>query len=168
MEFYSDVDEIQTLLAEQNPIPRNMIHSIRWLSKPHPDQRSGSILINLLDKELTNWMIRGSVYFEGNSLRVREFKRSRVQCYQCQEPGHISVQCKNDLFCRHCGANHDSRTCQTPQATRPHCVRCVHQDSLLSPDTQVDKTSETYADSASSTNCPIRLKGLQLPNNQSC
>lgn len=108
MEYYSDVEEIKTILAEQNPIPNDMIHSIRWLSKPHPGQRSGSILINLLDKELTNRMIRGSVYFEGNSLRVRACKRNRVQCYRCQEPGHISAQCKNELFCRHCGANHDS------------------------------------------------------------
>lgn len=97
MEYYSDVDEIKTLLSEQNPIPGDMIHSIRWLSKPHPEQRSGSIIINLLDKELTNRMIRGSVYFEGNSLRVRACKRSRVQCTDVRNLD-ISV-CNAKMIC---------------------------------------------------------------------
>lgn len=164
MEFYTRVDEIKEILAEQNPIPAELIQSIRWLSKPHPKQRSGSIIINILDKELTNRMVRGSVYFEGNSLRVRACKKNRVQCYRCQEPGHISMQCKNELLCRHCGENHDSRTCQTPPAARPHCVRCINQDVILNPDNPIDKNSEKYAHSASSTNCPIRSKSLRQPS----
>lgn len=114
MDFFTRTDEVREILAEQNPIPADMIHSIRWLSKPHPEQRSGSIIVNILDKELTSKMICGSVYFEGNSLRVRACKKSRVQCYRCQEPGHISMQCKNNLLCRYCGDEHDSRTCPAP------------------------------------------------------
>lgn len=59
MEYYENTDEIKELLAHQNPIPLETIHSIRWPSRPYPEQRSGSILINPLDKELTNRMIRG-------------------------------------------------------------------------------------------------------------
>lgn len=168
MEYYERTDEIQEILAEQNPIPSEMIHSIRWLSRPHPEQRSGSILINLLDKELTNKMVRGSVYFEGCSLRVRTCKKSRVQCYRCQEPSHISVQCNNKLLCKHCGAEHKSRKCPTPLTARPQCVRCINQDKIMSPATPIDKNNEKYAHSASSTNCPIRSKSLQRPSPQSC
>lgn len=168
MEYYDRVDEIKELLAEQNPVPIKKIHSIRWLSKPHPEQRSGSVIINLLDKELTNKMIRGSVYFEGYSLRVRACKKNRVQCYRCQEPGHISVQCKRDLLCKHCGDKHDSRTCQAPQLARPQCVRCIQQDTMLNPEAQIVKTSEKYAHSASSINCPSRSKSLQQPTTTQC
>lgn len=59
MEYYEKNDEIKEILAEQNPIPADKIYSIRWLSKPHPEQRSGSIIINILDKELTSMMIGG-------------------------------------------------------------------------------------------------------------
>lgn len=79
MEYFTRVDKIKEIMAEQNPIPIETIHSIRWLSRPHPEQRSGSVIVNLLDKELTNKMIRGSIYFEGNSLRVRACKKTRVQ-----------------------------------------------------------------------------------------
>lgn len=168
MEYYTRVDEIKEILSEQNPIPLEMIHSVRWLSKPHNEQRSGSIIVNLLDKELTNKMVRGSVYFEGNSLRVRACKKSRVQCYRCQEPGHISMQCKNDLLCRHCGERHDSRACQVPQTPRPQCVRCINQDVTLNPATPIDKNCEKYAHSVSSMNCPIRSKNLQKPTANPC
>lgn len=168
IESYKDTDEVKQILADQNRIPSDQIHSIRWLSKPYPEQRSGSILVNLLDKELTARMIRGSVYFEGNSLRVRACKKNRVQCFRCQEPGHISMQCNNDMICRHCGAKHDSRTCQASPTTRPHCVRCIAHDTILNPDITIDKSSEKYAHSVSSTNCPIRSKSLPQPSRQSC
>lgn len=168
MEFYSQVDVIKATLAEQNPIPSNKIHSIRWLSKPKPGQVTGSIVLNLLDKELMVMMSRGSVYFEGNSLRVRACKKTRVQCFRCQEPGHISLQCKNKQVCKHCGESHDSRACPSPKTENPHCVRCVNYDTSLSPSTPIDKTSLKYAHSASSANCPIRSKGLPSPPTQAC
>lgn len=168
MEFYDDPEGIAEILTSQNPISPDKIHSIRWLSKPHDGQTSGSILINLLDKELTNGMVRGSVYFEGCSLRVRAYKKSRVQCFRCQEPGHISLQCKNALLCKTCGASHDTRTCPNPLPSRPHCVRCINQDALLNPETHIDETLPRYAHSASSANCPIRSKSLPKPSSQTC
>lgn len=78
MEYYERTDEIRELLAEQTPVLIEMIHSIRSLSKPHPNQRSRSILINILDKELINKMVRGSVFFEGCSLRVRACEQGSV------------------------------------------------------------------------------------------
>lgn len=168
MEFYDDTEGIVEILTSQNPIPASKIHSIRWLSKQHDGQTSGSILINLLDKELTTGMIRGSVYFEGCSLRVRAYKKSRVQCFRCQEPGHISLQCKNVLLCKNCGASHDSRTCPSPKPVRPHCVQCVQHNAILNPETQINKNLEKYAHLASSANCPIRSKGLPKSPSQSC
>lgn len=168
MEFFSQTDLIKTTLADQNPIPEDKIHSIRWLSKPKPGQVTGSIVLNLLDKELTTMMSRGSVYFEGNSLRVRACKKTRVQCFRCQEPGHISMQCKNKQVCKHCGGDHDSRACPNPTPENPHCVRCVNHDASMNPTTQIDKTNEKYAHSASSANCPIRSKGLPPSSIQAC
>lgn len=168
MEFFNDDDGIVEVLTTQNPIPLDKIHSVRWLSKPHEKQTSGSIILNLLDKELTNVMMRGSVYFEGYSLRVRMYKRSRVQCFRCQEPGHISMQCKNDLLCKLCGANHDSRLCPSPKTDQPQCVRCIAQDTAMDPNTPIDKSLEKYSHSASSTTCPIRSKSLKQSPSASC
>lgn len=165
---YPDTDIIQTVIAEQNPIPIEAILSIKWLSKPYAGQTSGSILVNLLDKELMSNMLRGSVFFEGNSLRVRACKKSQVQCFQCQEPGHISLQCKNEFFCKNCGSAHDSRTCPIPETDRPQCVRCIHHDAQSNPEAQIDKKNEKYAHSVSSTNCPIRSKSLPKSIHQSC
>ncbi|KAG0143478.1 hypothetical protein CROQUDRAFT_48774, partial [Cronartium quercuum f. sp. fusiforme G11] len=138
IDVYSETKSIKKLLAKQNPIPLEIIQSIQWLSKPsYPGQTSGTILVIFLDKDLTRRMIRGSVYFEGNSLRVRAYKKSRVQCFCCQEPSQITLQCINHLLCKHCGADTDSRT-------SPKCVRCVTQDTMLNPDIQIDKTSEKY------------------------
>lgn len=168
-ESYPDTDVIKQTLTEQNPIPMEQIHSIRWLSKPQQTgQMTGSILVNLLDKELMNMMTRGSVYYEASSLRVRVYKKTRVQCFRCQEPGHISLQCNNKIVCKHCGADHDSRTCPNQEIEPRHCVRCLAHDRSLNPEAVLDKTNVKYTHSASSANCPIRSKSLPPPTTQSC
>lgn len=166
---YPETNTIKQVLIEQNPIQEDMIHSIRWLSKAdQTGQATGSILVNLLDKELMNMMVKGSVYYEGNSLRVRVCKKTRVQCFRCQEPGHISLQCKNKCVCKHCGADHDSRTCPNQSTEPPHCVRCLAYEKTLNPDTMIDKTNVKFAHSASSANCPIRSKVMSTPSIHSC
>lgn len=166
---YPDTDAIKQILVEQNPITCESIHSILWLSKPHQTgQATGSILVNLLDKELMNSMVRGSVYYEGYSLQVRVYKKTCVQCFRCQEPGHISLKCKNKIVCKHCGADHDTRTCLNQDSEPLNCVRCLANDKLMTPDAVIDKTNMKYSHSASSANCPIRLKGLQPSPSQSC
>lgn len=167
-ETYPDTDNIATVITEKDPIQMKEIHLIRWLSKPYTGQTSGSILVNLLDKELMHKMIRGSVYFEGNSLRVRACKKNRVQWFRCQEPGHISLQCKSDFLCKNCGSSHDSRTCPIPEKEHPQCFRCINHDVQLNPDTPVDKKNEKYAHSVSSANCPIRSRSLPKSSHQSC
>lgn len=168
-ETYPDTDFIKQTLLEQNPVAEEKIHTVRWLSKPdETGQITGSILVNLLDKDLANMMIRGSVYFEGYRLRVRACKKTRVQCFRCQEPGHISLQCKKKIVCKYCGSDHDLRSCQRRTTEQPHCVRCVAYVTSLKPEVPVDKLSPKYAHLASSTNCPIRSKGLPTPASQSC
>lgn len=168
-DIYPDTEMIKQTLVEQNPITNDKIHSIRWLSKPdQTGQATGSILVNLLDKELMTLMVRGSVYYEGCSLRVRVYKKTRVQCFECQEPGHISLQCKNKVVCKHCGADHDSRACSKQNSEPLHCVRCLAHDKSLNPETTLDKTDAKYTHSVLSANCPIRSKGLQSPPTPSC
>ncbi|KAG0148919.1 hypothetical protein CROQUDRAFT_40684, partial [Cronartium quercuum f. sp. fusiforme G11] len=69
LDTYPKTKTIKNVLAKQNPIHLEKIQPIQWLSKPiYPGQMSGSIIVKILDKELMNRMIKGSVYLEGNTV----------------------------------------------------------------------------------------------------
>ncbi|KAG0141306.1 hypothetical protein CROQUDRAFT_51916 [Cronartium quercuum f. sp. fusiforme G11] len=126
MDQYPNTMQIGLVLTEHNPIPPESLHSIRWLSKPTvPGQQNGSVIVNLLDKELAQRMVKGMVYYEWNCLRVRACKKTRIQCHQCQEPGHIAAHCKDRIHCKFYGNDHDSRECPEPKDSPPHCIRCI-------------------------------------------
>ncbi|KAG0149264.1 hypothetical protein CROQUDRAFT_653833, partial [Cronartium quercuum f. sp. fusiforme G11] len=106
---------IDSVLMDQYPTQRKLDY------KPTVSgQQNGSVIVNLLDKELVQQMVKGTVYYEWNCLCVRACKKTRIQCHQCQEPGHIAAHCKDIICCKFCGNDHDSQECPEPKDSPPH------------------------------------------------
>ncbi|XP_049961892.1 uncharacterized protein LOC126481970 [Schistocerca serialis cubense] len=47
-----------------------------------------------------------------------------VQCYKCQQLGHVAGVCRNAVACLKCAAAHDTRNCPKPRGAPSRCANC--------------------------------------------
>ncbi|KAA1071350.1 hypothetical protein PGT21_004617 [Puccinia graminis f. sp. tritici] len=91
-------------LCKENDIDPKIVHTVRWLGNPETNKKShGSLIINLLDKNIAQKIERGGLFYKFLFLRGAHYKKSPLQCFQCLEVGHTAQSCKNSPICKFCG-----------------------------------------------------------------
>jgi hypothetical protein len=109
-------------LCSKNNIEITDVHSIRWLGNPVTNKQThGSIVIHLLNKDLSKKIEKGSLFYFGLCFTGAHYKRSPIQCFKCLEVGHTAQLFKNSPLCKFCGAEHNSCECEQDFKTE----RCV-------------------------------------------
>lgn len=149
-------------LADQNAWKSGVVHSVRWLSNPKSTgKKFGSVVLNLLDHNITKKIESGGVYCDSYYIRGSQYKKSPTQCYKCLEVGHMSSRCTNtDPICAHCSEAHETNECPARDAPS-RCARCLHTDMKIQGDT-VDRSLVKYAHSAKSLSCPLRKQRVTI------
>lgn len=143
-------------LADQNGWKPGVVQSARWLSNPKATGKAyGSVVLNLLDQDISKHVENGGVYCDSNYVRGSRYKKSPTQCYKCLEVGHMASRCMNsDPICAYCSEAHESFECPARDAPS-RCARCIHAD-MKSHGDEIDKSQAKYAHSAKSMTCPLR------------
>lgn len=144
-------------LIIQNHLPVDTIQDCRWLVQPKAPKSHGSVIVSLIDKNLANKIGRGDLFLDGLCLPGKVFDRSPLQCHQCQGIGHVASRCRHQPVCARCGEGHNTRDCINEDIQT--CARCLHHDLKYS-SSPIDKSSEKYAHSPKSLNCPLRKRRL--------
>lgn len=145
-------------LADQNGWRPGVEHGARWLGNPKSTGKSsGSVVLNLLDQEISKQVKTSGVYCDSHYLRGSRYKKSPTQCYKCLEVGHMASRCTNaDPIYAHCSEAHESLECPARDAPS-RCARCIHTD-MKTQGENLDKSRSKYAHSAKSMACPLRNK----------
>ncbi|EFP90825.2 uncharacterized protein PGTG_16851 [Puccinia graminis f. sp. tritici CRL 75-36-700-3] len=82
---------IADLCRENNGMDSHSIQSMRWLGNPQANKKAhGSIIMNLLDKEIVKKIEKGGLFFKGLYFKGAHYKKSPMQCSQCLEVGHTA------------------------------------------------------------------------------
>lgn len=149
-------------LADQNGWKAGVVHGARWLSNPKTKGKAfGSVVLDLLDQEITKKVERGGVFCDSNYIRGSQYKKSPTQCYKCLEIGHMASRCTNtDPICAHCSEAHDTLDCPAKDAPS-RCARCIHTD-MKTQGENLDGSHIKYAHSAKSLACPLRNQRITV------
>ncbi|KAI1007038.1 hypothetical protein K3495_g1184 [Podosphaera aphanis] len=101
------------------------IERAAWLKKIKiPGKTAGSLIVWFNQAENADQVISKGIMW-GYELKATEIFRSgfrAMQCYNCQNYGHIAKVCTADAKCGYCAGTHNSRDCSKKQETR--CVNC--------------------------------------------
>lgn len=142
-------------LSEQNGIPLESIHSVKWLKNPNDTQKNhGTIVLNLLDKDLARRIGKGGLYADYTRIRSREYVQGPTMCFNCLDLYHTHNACNNYAYCAKCGDPHNTKDCANNDSNQV-CARCFHFDCLKTSDV-IDRFSPKYAHSPKSLGCPLR------------
>ncbi|KAG0145860.1 hypothetical protein CROQUDRAFT_18893, partial [Cronartium quercuum f. sp. fusiforme G11] len=99
-------------ISDQNNIPIEEIHSVCWLiDSSTTKKKHGSIVINMLLKELAKLMEKGGVYVDCNRLKGKKYTQAPTMCIQCLNIGHIQTYFNEPFICASCGRNHNTQEC---------------------------------------------------------
>lgn len=147
----------QARLLDQNSLASGSILDTRWLKDPKDTLKShGTVVMNLVDKQLMQRVERCGVFHESHLLRATHYKKSPVQCFKCLELGHVAKRCRNSLpMCAICSDPHETEECMANNIPT-RCARCIHQD-MKAEGPEVDRSNPKYAHSPKSRNCPLRF-----------
>ncbi len=79
--------------------------------------------ITVATKEIADLLKQDGIKLYNVRYKVVDFEKPMfiLQCYKCQQFGHISSDCQNGCKCVKCGDAHDSKTCNNPVIK---CVNC--------------------------------------------
>lgn len=142
-------------LSEQNDIPIELIHSVKWLKDPRDTGKNhGTIVLNLLDKDLAFKIGKGGLYADCNRLKSKQYVQGPTMCFNCLDLYHTHNSCNNYAYCSKCGDPHNTKDCANNDADQV-CARCFHFDCQKSKE-KVDRFSPKYTHSPKSLSCPLR------------
>jgi hypothetical protein len=112
-------------------------YQARWLSKPSPQKRTGSLVIWLKNKLSAEALLRkGQVLFGAYGAFCSQYHSAPDDgpCYNCNSYGHKQSHCKKQTKCGICSEKHQTRECSNrgspkcPACTGPHPIydrRCI-------------------------------------------
>jgi hypothetical protein len=147
-------------LCNENNIDKKEIHSVRWLGNPVSNKQThGSIVIHLLNKDLSKKIEKGSSFFFGLCFAGAHYKKSPIQCFQCLEVGHTAQMCKNTPLCKFCGGNHNSRECEQDFETK-RCVCCIQNEVRINPNFDMSQGNIRFHHLPMSIKCPLKTKNF--------
>lgn len=152
---------ILEMLREKNDELKNMLTEgekveVIYFKRHYRDNDSATIAVRATKRLYDHMLSRGYV-FMGNSFSRVEQRVFIKQCYNCQEHGHVSSECKaTSPTCYHCAGSHDSRNCDNKKHLS--CSNC-----LKSTNPHFAAGSSTH--NAASQLCPIYQKRAQNSKN---
>ncbi|KAA1092419.1 hypothetical protein PGT21_002080 [Puccinia graminis f. sp. tritici] len=155
-------------LCKENDIDPKIVHTVRWLGNPETNKKShGSLIINLLDKNIAQKVERGGLFYKFLFLRGAHYKKSPLQCFQCLEVGHTAQSCKNSPICKFCGDGHNSRDCSADEYSE-NCVKCIQHEKSNSPPISMKTTSVSAIHPPATIDVrPFKFGDISLPVSQS-
>lgn len=150
-----DNEDFPQKISAENDIPVDLIHSVKWLKHPKDTgKRHGTIVLNLLDKELAHKLEKGGLYADCNRLRSKQYIQGPLMCFNCLDLHHTHSSCNNNPLCAKCGDPHNTRDCANNDSDQV-CARCFSFDSQKTK-TKIDRFSAKYNHSPKSLGCPLR------------
>lgn len=102
--------------------------SIKVIGKMGPRNRdTTTVIIECTPYTRKTLIDKGKLYLEWSVCHIKDHI-SILQCYKCQEFGHLAQKCTSKTpVCRHCGSEeHDSRNCEekAKENFKPTCTLC--------------------------------------------
>lgn len=152
-----DVDntDFPRQISTENDIPLDMIHSVKWLKHPKDTgKKHGTIILNVLDKDLAHRLEKGGLYADCNRLKSRQYVQGPTMCFNCLDLHHTYSSCNGNALCAKCGDPHNTKDCANNDSDQV-CARCFHFDNQKTKD-KIDRFSQKYNDSPKSLGCPLR------------
>ncbi|EGF96988.1 uncharacterized protein MELLADRAFT_114685 [Melampsora larici-populina 98AG31] len=146
----------KTELCKENGIEEIKVQSIKWLGRPKEDGKAhGSIILNLLDKEVAAKVEKGGLFLQSMYLPGAKYNRPPMQCYRCLEMNHSARFCPNEPLCSKCGGSHESRTCPI-EDTDLRCAKCWNAAKENTDGELPNSADEKFAHSVFSSICPMK------------
>ena len=100
--------------------------------------------------------------FIGDTSYLVEDRFHFMQCYHCQQIGHVSTDChskKESPTCFYCMGNHKSKDCTKKRSTTEHCCAKCFKSS-------VPGEKDGYkSHNAASTECPSFIREMKKVSN---
>ena len=94
-----------------------------------------SVRVLAKDSDTKQRLLKKGLLFNGRHLKVVEYKAARapVQCYGCQQIGHIAADCQQQIKCPKCTGPHKIKDCPLKEQDKPKCANCSGEHVAYSP-----------------------------------
>ena len=103
------------------------IEKLRWISKENHKKNFSSIILKLIDIDMTNKLIHHNILHEYTSKIMKYYESmNRIQqCFKCQKYDHKTYECRNKQTCEYCAKKHRIEHCDVKKQTNRHrCDAC--------------------------------------------
>jgi len=101
-------------------------HMARWISKPNPLKRTGSLVLWLKSQLSAERLIRiGTAIFGATDAHCAKWERPSTAdgpCFKCSKYGHKQHNCTRPISCGICTGMHNMRECTNQE--KPRCSAC--------------------------------------------
>lgn len=101
------------------------VRSLQWLKKPSKEAKAVSIVVAFEKAQWANAAIAsGQLIWENAMRNVEPYSPAckLIQCFNCQEYGHIAPQCRNTVKCGHCAEEHETKSCSRQSEGKKCCL----------------------------------------------
>lgn len=121
-------EAIQGILEQNSKMHKNAsILRVSWIKKAAEIKKAfSSLIIETASPNTANDFIKNGLIFNQEIKTCEYFcKESRIlQCFNCQQYGHMTRACRNPTRCGHCAGAHNTRECSDQGRTQKKCASC--------------------------------------------
>jgi hypothetical protein len=144
-----DNNELIEKLIDKNNISRsinNFTMKIIYRKKIRLDK--AELIVLEVDKETYKYIMESRkkhLFIDWESIVVKNHIKV-IQCYKCQNYGHISKNCTKSECCMNCSGQHNSKECTNKE--KKICTNCVYRNKKNNSNMKTDHC-------ANDRNCPL-------------
>ena len=103
---------------------------MRWLSNAWKTKTYLSLVLEVSISEMADALIGNGLVDAKEAKIVARFDQaaSPIQCYKCQDYGHMASSCRNETLCAECSHAHDIRAHEITAPTAARACAVCHQE----------------------------------------